>query len=141
MRLTVTVATARLRLGLLELLAKKSKAIESPCEPRGSRDVDLTRAHYAKAKAAADLLDAIGWQPSDLSPPYELDIARHGWAATAALRLLIRREERAALEYAADFEAEAAGEAGGHRLNAKRELSLIEAACERACLTITEPEP
>ncbi len=99
--------------------------------------------HYVKAKAIGDLLDEIGWQLGDLTLPYELDIGRHGWAATAGLGQLIAREQDAQWRFAAlgEDEAEAAGVAGGHRLNAERELGLIQAVCEEAAVTITEPEP
>jgi hypothetical protein len=139
---TVIVTRAGLRRGLLELLALESQATAHAGPLSGEvRDVRRMRTHHLKAKALGDLLEEIGWEEGDLVSSCELDIGRHGWAATVALDFLVERERLTALDFAMEEEAEASGEAGGHRVAAERELALIEAACEQAGLAITEPEP
>jgi hypothetical protein len=93
-----------------------------------------------QAKALGDLLEEIGWEESDPVLSCALDIGRHGWAATLALDFVAKRERFTAFECAMGEQGpEAAGEAGGRRVNAERELACIEAACERAGFTISEP--
>lgn len=116
----VPIETGRLRTALIELLILESRAIEDASGSlAGERDIQSLKAHHVRGRAVGNLLDEIGWlPPGDLTPPYELDIATHGWAAIAALKHLVVRErfdgEVAALP---DADAEAAGEAGAHRLN------------------------
>jgi hypothetical protein len=136
----VTITKVTLRRGLLDLLALHSKATEEAWVLPTERNVLQMKVHHLKARAAGDLLNAINWVQRDLVRVYQLDVAAHGWAATTALKLLIKREHFAAWDYAEHDDAEAAGEAGGHRVNAERDLGLIEEACERAGLIIAEPE-
>ena len=142
---TVPIETTRLRSALIELLVIECKAIEDASGPLvGELNVQSLRARHMRAKAVGALLDEIGWlPPRDLAPPYALDVAQHGWAAVAALRHLVTRERFDAWELAAtaDPDVEAAGEAGGHRLNAERDLKMIETACERTSFIIATPMP
>lgn len=140
---TVTLATSRLRLALLDLMAVYDRRASEAWTDGRSPDVGVMRGHKARARTVGALLDEIGWEPDELSLPCEVDLARHGWAAIAGLEQLIEREGDAQWKWAAlgEDEAEAAGAAGGHRVNAEHELRLIQAACQDAALPITEPEP
>lgn len=144
MALQVTVERPLLRGGLLELYAVESAAVHEALS--GEQHVRLGRAHGVRAEAAARLLDEIGWlapeESEDPEVPYELDIAAHGWAATMGLRWLAERERQKAVEYGeVEDKAEAAGAAGGRRLDILAELEQMEAACVTADFWIREPRP
>lgn len=138
----VVVATVRLRDGLLDLLADAADGLHQALpQPSDQVDIEQVRTHYVRLRALGDLLDAIGWMPYEVTPPYELDVALHGWAAVTALRRAICRERASAWQYAELDEPEAAGQAGKHRREAEHELDLIYTACERAKVSIVAPKP
>lgn len=140
---TVTVATSRLRYALLELMAVYDRLAADAWMVSRPPDVRAMREHKVRAATVGALLNEIGWEVKEPALPFELDLARHGWAAISGLEQLIDRERDAQWMCAAlgEEEPEAAGVAAAHRAHAEDELRLIQAACERAGLTIAEPEP
>lgn len=138
----VILATARLRHGLLDLLADVANELHEALLPlSGALDVTPAQTHYVKVRAIGDLLDEIGWVLDEIAPPFTLDIPTHGWAATTALQRVIAREYFSTWRYAAVDEPEESGQAAGFRRDAERELGLIHAACDQAKVTITAPAP
>lgn len=137
----VSVATGGLRCGLFDVLDELAGQLRGALSliSEESPVVRPARLHYLQVRAVGDLLEQIGWAADELAPPFRLDIGVHGWAAVMALRRLVARERCSAWQYAAIDEPEAAGEAGGRRVDAEHQLGLIHAVCVQAKVTIKPP--
>lgn len=135
------VKTEGLRQGLLDVLLDGVKAVEVALAPIGEERPRMhsARRHYLRVRAIGDLLGEVGWTQSSPASSHDLDVRKHGWAATTALERLIARQHFAAWTYAEQEEAESAGEADAARLQAEDDLALIQSACREAKFTIAEP--
>jgi hypothetical protein len=139
----VSADAGLLREGLLDVLRD---AVESfaealaPCVQAPPR-VHAARRHYTQVLAIGDLLDAVDWTVNDAPRPYEVDIERHAWAATAALERVIARQYFAAWSQVEQGEVEGVGEASSVRQRAEEDLARIQLACRRANIAIVKPEP